>query len=110
MEEGADRPNPTIVLAVLLLAGMSYSLSQTLLAPALPAITASLHTSPESASWLLTGFLLSASVSTPVIGKLGDIHGKGKVLAAVMAIFTVGGIICALSNSIGPMIAGRVLE
>jgi MFS family permease len=110
MEEGADRPNPTIVLAVLLLAGMSYSLSQTLLAPALPAITASLHTSPESASWLLTGFLLSASVSTPVIGKLGDIHGKGRVLAGVMAIFTTGGVICALSSTIGPTIVGRVLE
>ena len=102
--------NPVVVLAVLLLAGMSYSLSQTLLAPALPAITASLNTTPESASWLLTGFLLSASVSTPVIGKLGDIHGKGKVLAGVMAIFTTGGIICALSTTVGPMIAGRVLE
>jgi EmrB/QacA subfamily drug resistance transporter len=102
--------NPAVVLGVLLLAGTSYSLSQTLLAPALPAITASLNTTPESASWLLTGFLLTASVSTPVIGKLGDIHGKGRVLAGVMAIFTIGGIICALSNSIGPMIAGRVLE
>ena len=102
--------NPTVVLAVLLLAGVSYSLSQTLLAPALPAIISSLDTSPESASWLLTGFLLSASVSTPVIGKLGDVHGKGRVLAGVMAIFTTGGVICALSNSIGPMIVGRVLE
>jgi len=73
--------NPTVVLAVLLLAGVSYSLSQTLLAPALPAIISSLDTSPASASWLLTGFLLSASVSTPVIGKLGDVHGKGRVLA-----------------------------
>lgn len=102
--------SPTVVLAVLLLSGVSYSLSQTLLAPALPAITAALGTTPESASWLLTGFLLSAAVSTPVIGKLGDLHGKGRVLAGVMAIFTAGGVICALSNSIGPMIGGRVLE
>jgi MFS family permease len=102
--------NPTIVLGVLLLAGVSYSLSQTLLAPAISAITASLHTTPESASWLLTGFLLSASVSTPVIGKLGDIHGKGRVLAGVMGVFTAGGVICALSTTVGPMIAGRVLE
>jgi EmrB/QacA subfamily drug resistance transporter len=102
--------NPTTILAVLLLAGVSYSLSQTLLAPALPAIIESLHTSAESASWLLTGFLLSASVSTPVIGKLGDIHGKGRVLCGVMIVFTIGGVICAVSNSIGPMIGGRVLE
>jgi EmrB/QacA subfamily drug resistance transporter len=102
--------SPRAILAVLLLAGSSYSLSQTLLAPAIPAIVEDLGTTPEAASWLLTGFLLSAAVSTPVIGKLGDIHGKGRVLALVMAVFTVGGVICALSQTIGPMIFGRVLE
>ena len=59
------------VLLVLLLAGVAFALSQTLVLPALPEIGRELDASPSATSWILTGFLLSASVSTPLIGKLG---------------------------------------
>jgi EmrB/QacA subfamily drug resistance transporter len=102
--------NPTRVLFVLLLAGVSFALSQTLVIPALPEIGARLHADATAVSWLLTAFLLSASIATPIVGKLGDIHGKGRVLTAVLLVFAVGAIICALAGSIEVVIAGRVLQ
>jgi EmrB/QacA subfamily drug resistance transporter len=95
---------------VLLMAGVSFALSQTLVIPALPAIARDLHADATAVSWLLTGFLLSASIATPIVGKLGDLYGKGRVLTAVLLLFSVGAIVCALGRSIGVVIAGRVLQ
>jgi EmrB/QacA subfamily drug resistance transporter len=98
------------VLAALLLAALAYALSQTMVAPALPKIVDGYETSRSSASWVLTGYLLSASVCTPLAGKLGDLFGKGRVLTWVLLIFSAGSVVCALGNSIGVVIAGRVIQ
>jgi EmrB/QacA subfamily drug resistance transporter len=98
------------VLVVLLLAGVSFALSQTLVIPALPDISREVDATAAETSWLLSGFLLSASIATPIVGKLGDVFGKGRVLTAVLLLFSAGGVVCALSNSIEPMIAGRVIQ
>ena len=71
-----DRQRPGVTFAVLALAGVSYALLQSLVAPALPEIQHALHTSEGSVSWVLTSYLLSASVATPLIGRLGDMFGK----------------------------------
>jgi EmrB/QacA subfamily drug resistance transporter len=102
--------HPGEVLVVLLLAGVSFALSQTLVIPALPEIAHNVHASPAAASWILSGFLLSASISTPIVGKLGDVYGKGRVLTLVLLLFSVGGIVCALAHSIALLIAGRVIQ
>ncbi len=102
--------HPTEVLFVLLLAGVTFALAQTLLLPALPALTRHLDASPSAGSWILTGFLLSASVATPIVGKLGDVYGKGRVLTGVMVLFSIGAVINALANSVEVLIAGRVLQ
>jgi EmrB/QacA subfamily drug resistance transporter len=102
--------NPTEVLVVLLLAGVSFALSQTLVIPALPEIGADLHADPTAVSWLLTAFLLSASIATPIVGKLGDLYGKGRVLTAVLLVFSVGAVVSALAQSVGVLIGGRVLQ
>lgn len=98
------------IFAVLLAAGTCFAIAQTLVVPALPEITAKFDTSAVAASWLVTGFLLSAAIATPIAGKLGDVYGKGRVLTWVLLIYAAGGIICALSTSIEPMIGGRVLQ
>src|SRR3712207_7144020 len=61
-------------------------------------------------SWILTGFLLSASVCTPLAGKLGDLFGKGRVLTIILVLFSAGAIVCALAPTIEVLIAGRVLS
>jgi EmrB/QacA subfamily drug resistance transporter len=98
------------VLVVLLLATVSFSLAQTLVIPALATIGESVGASASATSWLLTGFLLSASVATPIVGKLGDVLGKGRVLTGVLLVFSVGSVVCALGDSIGLLIAGRVIQ
>jgi EmrB/QacA subfamily drug resistance transporter len=106
----ASARQPRKILAVLLLAGVSFALSQTMVIPALPALSRSLGAGASSSSWLLTGYLLSASVATPIVGKLGDLYGKGRTLTIVLLLFSVGAVVCALGTSIGVVIAGRVIQ
>jgi EmrB/QacA subfamily drug resistance transporter len=101
---------PNGVLVVLIGACVTFALSQTLVIPALPQIAAEFDASPGAVSWVLTAFLLSASVATPVVGKLGDLHGKGRVLTFVLLVFSVGTVVSALAPSIAVLIAGRTLQ
>lgn len=85
----SSQRRPTPVLLTLVGAGIAFSLSQTLVVPALPALAAEFEASNSAVSWILTGFLVSASIATPIAGKLGDLYGKGRVLTAVMVIFAM---------------------
>ena len=107
---GGLASHPNRVLAVLLAAGVSFALSQILVLPALPTLARTYGATPTATSWVLTGFLLSASVATPIVGKLGDRYGKGRVLTAVLLVFSLGGVVSALAPSIESLIAGRVLQ
>ena len=78
--------------------------------PALPALAEEFDASPSAVSWVLTGFLVSASIATPIVGKLGDLYGKGRVLTACLLLFCVGAVINALAPTIEVVIAGRVLQ
>jgi EmrB/QacA subfamily drug resistance transporter len=98
------------VLGALLLAALAFALSQTMVAPALPHITQEFHTTSSTTAWVLTGYLLSASVCTPLAGKLGDLFGKGRVLTYVLAIFSVGSVVCATAGSIEQLIGGRLIQ
>ena len=95
---------------MLALAGASYALLQSAVAPALPEIQADLHASATSTAWLLTGYLLSASVLTPIIGRLGDMFGKERTLVASLAILSFGVLLAALASSIGLLILARVIQ
>src|SRR5438477_11637023 len=71
---------PGLVLGVLALGGGAYALLQSLVVPALPVLQHELHTSPSGVAWVFTAYLLTASVSTPIAGRLGDMFGKKRVL------------------------------
>ena len=90
MNDSNDRQHYNVTFALLAVAGVSYALLQSLVAPALPDIQHSLHTSENGVSWVLTSYLLSASVATPLIGRLGDMHGKERLLMIVLALLSVG--------------------
>ena len=79
-------PSARMILAVLSLGGISYALLQSLVVPALPQIQDSLHTSESAVGWVLTAFLLSASVTTPIVGRLGDMYGKERLLMIVLVL------------------------
>jgi EmrB/QacA subfamily drug resistance transporter len=103
-------PSPRVILAVLSFGGISYALLQSLVVPALPQIQDSLHTSESAVGWVLTAFLLSASVATPIIGRLGDMYGKERLLMIVLLLLALGTLISAVASSLWLMILGRVIQ
>ena len=105
-----ERTRPNVILAVLSLAGMAYSVLSAAVIPALPTIQHSLHTSETNVTWLLTGFLLSASVGTSIIGRLGDMYGKHRLLIWTLGILAVGTLLAAVSNSLSVLIVARVIQ
>jgi EmrB/QacA subfamily drug resistance transporter len=104
------RQHYNVTLAVLALAALSYALLQTMVAPALPEIQRELGASPTQVTWVLTVYLLSASIATPILGRLGDMFGKEHMLVAVLALFAAGSLISALSSSLELLIAGRAVQ
>src|SRR5437763_2282834 len=82
--------NTTLVVLFLSLGGLAFALLQSLVAPALPAMAKDLHTSTGDISWVLTAYLLAASVLTPILGRLGDMVGKRRVMLVVLALLAGG--------------------
>jgi EmrB/QacA subfamily drug resistance transporter len=106
----AHRQHYGVTLAVLATAALAYAVSQTMVAPALPAIQKDLNTTTTGVTWVLTIYLLTASIATPVLGRLGDMFGKERVLVLVLVMFALGSLVAALSHSIGMLVAGRAIQ
>jgi EmrB/QacA subfamily drug resistance transporter len=95
---------------VLAAATAAYALLQSLVIPVLPTIQAGLHTSQNTVTWVLTAYLLSASIFTPIMGRLGDMWGKERMLVAALIALTLGSVLAALTGSIAIMIVARVIQ
>jgi MFS family permease len=106
----SERVHPTVILSVLALAGLAYAVLSSAVIPALPTIQHELHTSETSVTWLLTGFLLSASVGTSIIGRLGDMYGKERLLLYTLIVLASGTLLAAVSTSLPMLIAARVIQ
>ena len=105
LDHAAVRP----VIAGLMLAMFLSALEQTIVAPALAAIGRSLN-DIENLSWVVTAYLLSATVATPLFGKLSDIYGRRAMMLIAVAIFLLGSLACALAPTMGVLIAARALQ
>jgi EmrB/QacA subfamily drug resistance transporter len=105
-----ERQHYGLTLAVLTVGALAYAVSQTMVAPALPEIQRDLGTTTTAVTFVLTAYLLTASVATPIVGRLGDMFGKERVLVLTLVIFGLGSLVAALSHSIGVLIAGRAIQ
>ncbi|MEU3338507.1 MFS transporter [Streptomyces sp. NPDC006668] len=103
-------PKPNAVVAVLALAGIVVSLMQTLVIPIVPELPTLLHASASNTAWAVTATLLAAAVATPVVGRLGDMIGKRRMLLVSIVLLVSGSVVCALADSLVPMITGRTLQ
>ncbi|MGG6383436.1 MFS transporter [Paenarthrobacter sp. NEAU-H11] len=99
-----------MTFAVLTLGVGAYALLQSLVMPVLPTIEVELGTTQTHVTWVLTAYLLSASVFTPIIGRLGDMHGKKRVFVIALAALAVGSLLAALAESLSVMIVARVIQ
>lgn len=106
----SDRPHTTRTLLILGVAALAFALAQTTLLPALPALMRALHTDASGVTWTLTGYLVAAAVFTPLVGRLGDIYGKRRLLVIALLAFAVGSIVAALSADLWIVVSGRIIQ
>ncbi|MFD5362443.1 MFS transporter [Streptomyces tendae] len=108
-DEPARRASGATV-PVLAFAGIVVAVMQTLLVPVIKDLPRLLDTSPSNATWVLTSTLLSGAVATPIMGRLGDLFGKRRMLIASLSVMVVGALLSALTDALVPMIVGRTLQ
>ncbi|WP_210577857.1 MFS transporter [Streptomyces sp. GESEQ-4] len=108
--EGPPSPRPNAVVAVLAFAGIVVALMQTLVIPIVPELPKLLDALASDTAWAVTATLLAAAVATPVVGRLGDMFGKRRMLLVSVVMLIAGSVVCALSESLVPMVIGRVLQ
>src|ERR1700727_1601166 len=93
-----------IVLGMLLAA-----LDQTIVATALPTIVADLGGAGHQ-SWVVTSYLLASTITTALVGRLGDLFGRKTIFQAAVAFFVAGSVLCGLSQSMAMLVGARALQ
>src|ERR1700733_2027938 len=108
--ESARRSNYRVTFATLVIGIGAFSLLQSMVIPVLSTIQVELHTSQSAVTWVLTAYLLSASVMTPILGRVGDIYGKKWVFVATLVALAVGSVLAAVAPNLAVMIVARVIQ
>ena len=105
-----SRQHHNVTLGILTLAGTAFALQQTMVFPALPTFQEEFGASTAWTTWVLTGFLVSGAVLTPILGKLGDQFGKERLLLISLGLFLAGCLGAAAAWNIWSLIAFRIVS
>jgi EmrB/QacA subfamily drug resistance transporter len=97
------------MFAGLILGMLLAALDGTIVATALPRITGELG-GLNHLSWVVTAYLLTATISTPLYGKLGDLFGRGRLFQWAIVVFLIGSVLCGLSQSMLQLVAFRAIQ
>ena len=108
--EIARRSNYRVTFATLVIGIGAFSLLQSMVIPVLSTIQVELHTSQSAVTWVLTAYLLSASVMTPILGRVGDIYGKKWVFVATLVALALGSVLAAVAPNLAVMIIARAIQ
>ncbi|WP_335991176.1 MFS transporter [Glycomyces sp. MUSA5-2] len=98
------------IIAVLAISGIVVSLMQTFVIPLLPELPELLGASVGDTSWAVTATLLASAVAVPVVGRLGDMFGKRRMLLISLVLLTAGSVVAALSTNLAAFITGRAIQ
>ena len=98
-----------VIISALLLGMLLAALDQTIVSTALPTIVGDLG-GASHLSWVVTGYLLSSTVSTPLWGKLGDMYGRKVFFQAAIVIFLIGSALSGFSHSLIELIVFRAVQ
>ena len=110
MTRSIERANYRTTFVVLLLGVSAYALLQSLVTPVLTTIQRDLHASQGTVTWVITAYMLSASIFTPILGRVGDMVGKERMLVATLGALAVGSVLAGLAQSIGVLILARAIQ
>lgn len=83
---------------------------ETMLIPAIPDLINDFNVSYGTSSWILTTYLISGAVATPIVGKLSDVYGKKKVLLLVMLIYAIGVSFAGFASNIYTLLLVRAIQ
>jgi EmrB/QacA subfamily drug resistance transporter len=97
------------VFGALMLGLLLSALDNTIVSTALPTIVSSLH-GANHLSWVVVSYLLATTVTTPLWGKLGDLHGRKVYFQAAIVIFLLGSVLSGISQSMLELILFRALQ
>jgi MFS family permease len=98
------------VLAILSCIATMVMYAETMLIPAIPDLIKDFHVSYSMSSWILTAYLVSGAVMTPIAGKLSDIYGRKKILLIIMVIYAVGVSLAGFAANIYFMLLARAIQ
>jgi EmrB/QacA subfamily drug resistance transporter len=98
-----------LIIGALMLGMFLAALDQTIVATALPTIVADLH-GASHLSWIVVAYLLAATASTPLWGKLGDQYGRKIFFQSAIVIFLIGSVLSGLSHSLIELISFRAVQ
>jgi MFS family permease len=98
------------VLAILSCIATMVMYAETMLIPAIPDLINYFHVSYSMSSWILTAYLVSGAVMTPIAGKLSDIYGRKKILLIIMVIYAVGVSLSGFAANIYFMLIARAIQ
>src|SRR2546421_9825479 len=104
------KQSPWITLAILSSIGLITMHAETMLLPAIPDIIRDFHINYSMSSWILTAYLVSGAVMTPIAGKLSDIYGRKKILLSIMIIYAVGVSLSGVATNIYFMLMARAIQ
>ena len=111
----SDKKNKISTSAWMTLAILGSSIlltmyGETMLLPAIPDIITEFNISYNTASWILTAYLIAGAVMTPISGKLSDIYGRKKMVLIIMVIYIIGIFLGGLSSNITILIISRIIQ
>jgi len=109
MPTGPGAPRKRVIFSALMLVVFLASLDQTIVSTALPTIVGDLG-GLSHLSWVVTGYLLAATVTGPLYGKFGDLYGRKGVLQVAIVLFLVGSALCGISQNMAELISFRSLQ
>jgi MFS family permease len=101
---------PGVLIGGLSVVVLTVAVLQTAVVPVLGIIAHQLNVSTVAASWAVTANLLAAAATTPLIGRLADLHSKKRVLLTVLVVVLAGSVLAATTTSLALLVAGRVLQ
>jgi EmrB/QacA subfamily drug resistance transporter len=107
--ENAEHRRILVILGALMLGMALAALDQTVVATALPTIAGDLG-GLDKLSWVVTSYLLTSTISTPLFGKLGDLWGRKKLFQGAIVIFLVGSALSGLAHTMVQLIAFRAVQ
>ena len=108
-DTGVGSANPRLV-ATMSVVVLTVAVLQTGVVPILGVMAHQLQVSLSDISWTVTANLLAAAATTPLLGRLADLHTKKRVLLGVLAVVVAGSLLAATTSSFGLLIVARVLQ